>query len=183
MSSEDTINNTAINTIINLHKELGIPDSYRKNNIIPLQIEATDLVDSEVDIFSRNQKMTAETLGCWHQMKEAALLDDVVLHLISAFRSMEYQKTLIQNKLHKGQAIEGILTVNAAPGYSEHHTGRALDIGTTNCPPLTEEFETTNAFRWLAGNAKKYSFSLSYPRNNPYGIDYEPWHWACDSQE
>ena len=71
-----------------------------------------------------------------------------------------------------------ILRVNAAPGYSEHHTGRAIDLGTIGCRALEEEFELTEAFAWLENNAAHFQFSLSYPRNNPSGVIYEPWHWC-----
>jgi D-alanyl-D-alanine carboxypeptidase len=68
--------------------------------------------------------------------------------------------------------------VNAAPGHSEHHTGRAVDIATPGSRPLTEEFEQTDAFRWLSSRAVEFGFSLTYPRDNPWGIAYEPWHWS-----
>lgn len=165
--------------IISLHKELGIPDSYRRDRGLPLQMEATDLVESETDVFARKQRMTSETFRCWTQMKQAAFADKVELLLVSAFRSVEYQTNIIKTKLEKGQSIEDILKVNAAPGFSEHHSGRALDLGTVNCEPLTEAFETTDAFHWLSEHAGEYSFSMTYPRDNPYQIDYEPWHWAC----
>ena len=31
---------------------------------------------------------------------------------------------------------------------------------------------------WLRTNAPRFGFHLSYPRNNPHGIGYEPWHWC-----
>ena len=70
------------------------------------------------------------------------------------------------------------MTVSAAPGYSEHHTGRAVDIATPGSRPLTEEFEDSAAFHWLNENAADFGFSMSYPRDNRYGFIYEPWHWA-----
>ena len=38
-------------------------------------------------------------------------------------------------------------------------------------------FEATPAFAWLQRNATRHRFHLSYPRDNPHGITYEPWHW------
>ena len=70
-----------------------------------------------------------------------------------------------------------ILTVNAAPGYSEHHSGLALDLGAPGEPPAQESFERTATFAWLTQKACTYGFAMSYPRDNPYGIVYEPWHW------
>ena len=72
--------------------------------------------------------------------------------------------------------------MNAAPGYSEQHSGRAVDLGTMGCDALSEEFENTKVYQWLVKNAGGFGFYLSYPRDNPYGIDFEPWHW-CYSDE
>ena len=111
-------------------------------------------------------------------MQQAAAEDGIDLMPVSAFRSVDYQRNLIRAKLDKGQRIEDILTVNAPPGYSEHHTGRALDIATSGQEPLIEAFEFTDAFGWLSRHASRFDFSLSYPRDNPFGIVFEPWHWA-----
>ena len=76
--------------------------------------------------------------------------------------------------------MQAILQVNAAPGFSEHHSGLALDIGTPGEPPAEETFEHTAAFAWLQSDAGQHGFAMSYPRDNPNGIVYEPWHWRFD---
>ena len=146
---------------------------------MPMQPEASELTSAGEDMFGREQFMTPRTLKQWRNMAAAAAEDGIELLLVSAFRSVEYQCGLIQRKLDAGQRIEDILTVNAPPGYSDHHTGRALDLATTDSEPLAEAFEATPAFAWLCDNASRFDFSLSYPRDNPLGIVYEPWHWAC----
>ena len=110
-------------------------------------------------------------------MQAHAAKDGIALHMVSAFRSVEYQVSLFKEKLSQGQHINDILRVNAAPGYSQHHSGRAIDIATDDDDPLCESFERTPAFRWLGEHANAYHFILSYPRNNKWGICYEPWHW------
>jgi len=75
-------------------------------------------------------------------------------------------------------SLADILKVSAYPGYSEHHTGRAVDIGSPDCAHLTEAFEATREFSWLAEHAAGFGFVLSYPRDNPHGIAFEPWHWC-----
>ncbi len=75
-------------------------------------------------------------------------------------------------------SLTGILTVNAYPGFSEHHTGRAIDIGSPDCPLLTEGFARTKEFAWLQTHARRFRFALSYPLGNRFGIAYEPWHWC-----
>ena len=80
-------------------------------------------------------------------------------------------------KVAAGMPMDEILRVSAAPGYSEHHTGCAIDITTPGSEPLEEEFEHTDAFRWLVRSAERFGFAMSYPRDNAFGIIYEPWHW------
>jgi D-alanyl-D-alanine carboxypeptidase len=84
---------------------------------------------------------------------------------------------IFARKLARGLSVEDILQVNAAPGFSEHHGGCALDLGTPGEPPAEESFEATPAFDWLQANAGGYGFLMSYPRGNPHGIIHEPWHW------
>ena len=43
--------------------------------------------------------------------------------------------------------------------------------------PAEESFEATPAFDWLQRHAGASGFAMSYPRGNPHGIVYEPWHW------
>lgn len=163
--------------IIKLHKELNIPDDYATQRQLELQYEPVKLVAIENDIFSRPQQLTPAAARGWNKMREAAQKENILLNIVSAFRSVDYQASLFQKKLAAGQTIEKILMVNAAPGYSEHHTGQCLDLTTPNCSPLEESFENTAAFEWLTQHAKTFGFTLSYPRNNPHQFVYEPWHW------
>ena len=116
----------------------------------------------------------------FQQMQAAAKADGVNLVAISAFRNTKDQEKLFFKV--KEQRVQNATTraeVSAPPGYSEHHTGYALDIGDGNAPATNVEktFAQTAAFRWLKQNALKYSFELSFPPNNPQGVNYEPWHW------
>jgi len=161
-----------------LHTELGIPGDYGRDGVKPLFDEAVDLVDVEPNPEGRMQRLTFATAASWREMQAAARDDGVALLLISGFRSIEYQAGLIRRKLDAGQSLSEILNVNAAPGFSEHHTGRAIDLAVPDAEPLTEEFESSTAFAWLEQNAANFGFSMSYPRENRQGFVYEPWHWA-----
>lgn len=164
--------------VLAVHRELGIPGDYEAACGLPLVEEPAQLVATEPDYYGRQQNLTPAAFAAWTAMRTAAAGDGVVIHLISAYRSLDYQRQLIARKLASGQSIETILTVNAAPGYSEHHSGRAVDIGTEGCDALVQAFEQTEAFQWLQFRAAEFCFSLSYPRDNPNGISYEPWHWC-----
>ena len=161
-----------------LHTELGIPDDYAIDGTRPNFQEADDLVDVGPNLVGRLQRLTPETAASWQEMQSAARDDGITLMMVSGFRSIEYQASLIRKKINSGQSVSEILAVNAAPGYSEHHTGCAVDIASPGSRPLTEEFESSEAFHWLEKSAAKFGFSMSYPRDNRQGFIYEPWHWA-----
>lgn len=161
-----------------LHTELGIPTDYDDNGRRPQFDEAIDLIDVGPNLVGRMQRLTPDTAAIWQAMQAAARDDGILLLLVSGYRGFEYQASLIRKKINAGQSLSEILSVNAAPGFSEHHTGRAIDIATPGSRPLTEEFETSEAFTWLKDNAARFGFSMSYPRDNPQGFIYEPWHWA-----
>lgn len=161
-----------------LHDELGIPADYGRSTGMPVFAEAQALVEVGPNLVGRMQRLTPLAAARWLELVAAAEGDGVRLLIVSGFRSIDYQAGLIRKKLAAGQDIGRILAVNTAPGFSEHHTGNAVDIATPGSRPLTEEFEDTDAFRWLGREAQRFGFSMTYPRDNPWGIDYEPWHWS-----
>lgn len=161
-----------------LHEELGIPADYGQNPELPLYEEVSELLDVGPNLVGRMQRLTPQTAAAWQRMVEAAAADAVRLLIVSGFRGYEYQAQLIRNKLEAGQKIHEILNVSAAPGFSQHHSGQAVDIASPGSRPLTEEFEQSEAYAWLTENAKTFEFSMTYPRDNRYGIIFEPWHWA-----
>ena len=140
--------------------------------------EATILELVEIGEDGREFRLVPPAAAAWRNMKAAAREDDIAIYLASAYRSVARQIEIIQTKLAAGMPIEEILTLCAAPGYSEHHTGRAVDIATPGSPELEVEFEQTAAFQWLNIHAARFGFSLSYPRGNAAGYVYEPWHWC-----
>jgi zinc D-Ala-D-Ala carboxypeptidase len=113
-------------------------------------------------------------------MVAAARAAGVNITTISAFRSVADQKRLFFDvKAERAQVATKRAEVSAPPNYSEHHTGYAVDLGDGNNPAanLNQGFEKTAAFQWLAANAARYSFELSFGQNNTQGVSYEPWHW------
>ncbi len=116
----------------------------------------------------------------FQEMMAAARAENVVLVPLSGFRSRADQQHLFFDvKAERGQSPMERAGVSAPPGYSEHHTGYAIDIGDGDTPAtnLSPSFEKTAAFKWLQANAAHYSFELSFPKGNTQGVTYEPWHW------
>ncbi len=116
-------------------------------------------------------------------MQRHAAADGVSLRLLSGFRSIQLQKHLFFDVgSERNQSAEQRARVSAPPGFSEHSTGYALDIGDGRSPGtnLSQSFEATAAFAWLVQNANRYHFNLSFPAGNPQGVNYEPWHWRFE---
>lgn len=145
---------------------------------LPGYQNATELVRVDGDVAGRVQWLSPDAAASWCEMRRSAQTDGVTLLLVSAFRSFEQQRQIFERKFRAGQTLAEVLTVNVPPGFSEHHSGRAVDVGTPGSTALLEDFERTPAFRWLEAHAERYGFSLSYPRGNRAGLAYEPWHWA-----
>jgi zinc D-Ala-D-Ala carboxypeptidase len=156
---------------------LGISNDYGDRHQLALMAEPSTLNFAGFDRYRRPLWMQAKAASAWIKMQSAARVDGIILEAISGYRGHAYQHGIFKRKIARGQSVADILQVNAAPGYSEHHTGRAIDIGTPNTPPAEESFENTAAFDWLMQQAGDFGFRLSYPRNNLHGIVYEPWHW------
>lgn len=157
--------------------EMGIPPDWPAQSKLPLCCEPRALNSVGKDVFDREQWLRPDAAEAWKKMHNAAENDGIDLGLVSAFRSFNYQVDIIKRKMDAGQSMGKILSVSAAPGYSEHHTGRAIDLTSSGSEPLQEEFEKTKAFQWLEEHAGKFGYRLSYPRDNPHGVAYEPWHW------
>lgn len=161
-----------------LHAELGIPADYASRSGLPHVAEAGATVIVGSGGAGPARRLAPRAAAAWSTLAAAAERDGIHLLLLSGFRTYEYQAGLLRNKLEQGMVLDEALTIIAAPGHSEHHSGHAVDIGTPGCPPLSEAFENTAAFAWLVRAAEHHGFRLSYPRANGYGIIYEPWHWA-----
>ena len=161
-----------------LFTDLGVPSDYGVNPRRPRFKEAGELVDVEPNVVGTMQRLEPATAAAWCAMKQAAAEAGVQLLLVSGFRSVRHQADIIRRKLAAGQSIEEILAVNAAPGFSEHHTGHAVDVATPGARPLTADFASSEAFRWLTANAAAFAFRMPYERGNRFGFEYEPWHWS-----
>jgi len=162
----------------NFYNELGLTDAYISSLRLPKFKEETKLVLIEVGPDGKEKLLASTAAQSWAALKSKAHSDGVTLFTYSAFRSFELQYELIKERLRKGESLEQVLQRLAAPGFSEHHTGRAVDVTCPTFPHPTQEFDQSIEFNWLTENASEFKFSLSYPKGNTTGIMYEPWHWC-----
>ena len=167
-----------------IHRELSISADYEQRTGLPRfdEVSLSNLIVAQLDHAGRPLVLTKFAGEAWMAMRSAAEKEGVSLQPFSGFRSYVYQQGLFQAKIAKGSSIDQILKSLAAPGYSEHHTGEAVDITTENCPAGEADFESTSAHAWLVTNAERFGFKESFPRGNPHNLVYEPWHWKYHSR-
>lgn len=114
------------------------------------------------------------------------------LYVDSAYRSSGYQAAIFFYYL--GRENNYSLKENAGwvamPGYSEHgYKNTAVDfinqdgISGEGKNQVPEDFEELAEYKWLTRNASKYNFYLTYPPGNPFGVNYEPWHWHWEQKQ
>jgi zinc D-Ala-D-Ala carboxypeptidase len=126
---------------------------------------ASDLVS--IDGF----KLHKDAAKGYTEMKAAAAKEGASLKIISAFRSVADQTKIVNDKRKNGESDTKIYKSSSEPGYSEHHTGKAMDLNSLN-----PTFGTTKEGKWIEANASKFGFEVSFPRGNKQNIIYEPWH-------
>lgn len=115
-------------------------------------------------------------------MCKAAEKEDVWFWVASGYRSVEEQEEVLARAIEenrkagmgKREAEEDALRTIARPGYSEHHTGLAIDLN-----EVSDAFEKTKAYAWLREHSADYGFIERYQAEKAAitGIDKESWHY------
>lgn len=105
----------------------------------------------------------------------------------TAYRSYAQQSSVYQHWVAVSSERHA-RTVSARPGHSEHQLGAALDFtgaGDSRAPWEHDDWGTTKPGRWLARNAWRYGFVLSYPEGMTDRTCYasEPWHFRYVGRE
>lgn len=129
--------------------------------------------------YQRFERLTSEASLALMKLIYAARDEGIWIIPVSGFRSISDQEKLFEAQIQKLGSPEAAAKLSAPPGYSEHHTGYAIDLADGHFPKqdITYNFATTEAFKWLNLHAKEFGFDLSFPEKNAQGVSYEPWHW------
>ena len=178
-SDADDLKNDEIEKLQDiLNDELFI--LVNKNNKLAIDYEPNTLVDSDIafEEYIDCKQLDERTSNAAKEMFNAALKENINLIAISGYRSYSVQENLYNSRVEV-KGIEKTRQYTAEPGASEHQTGLAIDIVCNDYPYLDEEFENTDAFKWLFNNCYKYGFILRYQKGKEdiTGYNYEPWHF------
>ena len=129
--------------------------------------------------YQRFERLMPEAALAMMQMIYAARDDGVWIVPASAFRSVEKQQKLFERRIQRQGSPEAAAKSVAPPGFSEHHTGYAVDFvdGSNPEADINSNFIYTKSFQWLIQRAGEFGYELSFPENNAQNIKFEPWHW------
>ena len=155
---------TEFNTLMLINKYNYVTENFVPKDLIKVNEFAKDEIylNNECATYYIKMALDAKEMG-------------YNLRIISAYRTLEYQENLYNNYV-KQDGINVADTYSARPGFSEHHTGLAIDIDNTILSYTN--FENTKEFDWVINNAYKYGFILRYPKKEDItGYIYEPWHF------
>ena len=185
-------NNLSLKDAI-IHVNIGLNNPFYTNvepskdiNKITMLVNKYHCVDKNYTpinlIKVNNLLINKEAYDSFLNMKKDINKEGLDIRIISAYRSFEYQESLY-NKYLKTDDKKIVDTYSARPGYSEHHTGLAIDID--NVKLDFNKFYLTKEFLWMNENAHNYGFILRYPKNKEYitGYSYEPWHYRYVGRE
>jgi zinc D-Ala-D-Ala carboxypeptidase len=138
--------------------------------LAPLDHAPADLVDIG------GRQLRAEAAQAMRDMIAAAAAQGLILSVQSAYRSYDYQVDTFRNQVARFGEERAEIQV-ARPGYSEHQTGLAADVGGGGCD-IESCFATTAEGRWVAANGARFGFVVRYPdgEQDVTGYKYEPWH-------
>jgi D-alanyl-D-alanine carboxypeptidase len=140
-------------------------------------------MSSQLVSIAPGMKLHRDAAENFRAMQQAAAADGVPFVVLSAFRSIADQEHLFfAIKAERNQSAQDRARVSAPPGFSEHSTGYAIDIGDPSRPQtnLSPAFADSPVYRWLHNNAARYQFVLSFPSENSQGVSFEPWHWRYE---
>lgn len=160
------------NLLVLIDRQNALTREYVPSNLVKLS-------DVGIPVFVNDRQLRQVVIPDLKQLFADAKSQGIDLWALSAYRSYDYQDALYHSYIQLyGQDYAD--KYSAIAGHSQHQLGTTLDFGTAeNNFDLLDSFADTKAGKWLADNAYKYGFYISYPKGmaSVTGYEYEPWHY------
>lgn len=140
-------------------------------------LQPLNYAPSDLTSVGNGEQMRAEAAQHLLQMIADAKAAGLTIYAASGYRSYSTQVSVYANEVKSyGQTVAD--SESARPGYSEHQTGWAVDIGGGGCN-ITDCFGSTAEGKWAVANAYRYGFILRYtPADSSVtGYRAESWHF------
>jgi len=172
-------------------KELGFKGPYysKEKPGKLIKVESVKVGERETGIQYCPEQSYSDYLLMMEKMKK-----DIgkILYIDSGYRSPGRQSYLVFYYLTSSSdySLKENAKWIAMPGYSEHGNpiNNAIDFTSENGingfsdNQTAKDFEALPEFDWLMKNANQFNFYLSYSKDNPFGVAFEPWHWHWEEK-
>ncbi|WP_430296561.1 M15 family metallopeptidase [Sinomonas sp. B1-1] len=168
-SSAPTVSTDPANPLVVVNK---------RRPLAPIDFAPQLVAPNVVTASGQQELLNPVTAHAAEQMFAAATADGAPMTLLSGYRSYATQVATYNGWVAR-QGQEAADVASARPGYSEHQTGFAFDIGDpSGACSLQPCFKDTKAALWVAAHAHEYGFIVRYPwwYHETTGYYYEPWH-------
>ena len=146
-----------------------------KHRYLSEEFELDDLTSIDIKYASeRDLQCSRLALNAFIKMYDAAQKEGYDIVINSAYRSYQDQVDLSNLYLNTyGQSYVDKFV--AKPGFSEHQTGLAFDIGSRH----NRIFSNSKEFDWMQEHAHEYGFVMRYDvrYEDLTGFRKEPWHY------
>jgi len=159
--------------LVLVNKEYRLPSSY-----VP-----SDLVSASLSGIRKGEGFLLRNIliNDLRELVSAAAADGIDLSIRSGYRSYSTQISTYNHWLNvNGGSISAADRISARPGHSQHQLGTAVDFSSAEIQDgLGGVFSSTKASVWLANNAWRYGFIISFPSGyeSVTGYNYESWHY------
>lgn len=163
------------NTDVSKGKLMLVNKYYSLNN----DYECNDLVKVENMYANLNDnKLNREAYEALKELIVAADKEGYNIRINYSYRDYETQEG-IYNGYKESKGEEYADNISARPGFSEHQTGYAVDVGVQAKESTGKAFKNTGEYKWMLENSYKYGYILRYPENktNITGYGFEAWHY------
>jgi len=152
-------------TVMLVNKYYHLGKDFEPNDLIKIDEKYTN---------GEEQSANKEAVNAFISMYNAAKSEGLELVINSSYRSYNDQQDLC-NEYAKVYGNNYVQKYVAKPGFSEHQTGLAFDIGSTSI----NVFKKSNEYQWMLNNAYKYGFIQRFTKEKSYitGFNEEPWHY------
>ncbi|HEY4695132.1 MAG TPA: M15 family metallopeptidase [Candidatus Nanoarchaeia archaeon] len=157
------------NLLVLINKSIRLSSNYVPGDLVSLN----SLVSA-----TSGSMLRSEAASTLKEMFEVAAAEGISLTVNSAYRSYS-QQVLVFNSWVASAGLKAAENFSARAGHSQHQLGTAVDLTNPGLSPFSEAFASSPAGVWLANNASKFGYVLSYPKGKELvtGYSYEPWHW------
>ena len=138
-----------------------------------------DYKTASYSVRDKNIRLSRATIDALNRFfdafSKATGVNDLMIN--SAYRSKEEQQQVWDDYL-RDYGEEYTRQYVSVPGFSEHHSGLAMDVATYNARGITA-VRNEGSYAWLYENMAQYGFILRYPQNKTVqtGINFESWHF------